>query len=85
MQSNKKFLQMARNIVKTNPKLFETLVEFEKTGKIRTKTKLTFTIDKTIAMQFKKFCREKGYNMSAKIEQAMKQIIGIDLQQQEKP
>ena len=50
-------------------------MEFEKTKKIRTKSRLNFTIDKSIASEFKKFCRNKGYNMSAKVEQAIKNII----------
>lgn len=74
MQSNK-LLKIADNIVKKDPELFETLMEFEKSKKIRTKVKLNFTIDKAVASKFKKFCREHGYNMSAKIEQAMRDII----------
>ncbi len=74
MPSNK-LLKIAKRTVKNNPELFNNLMEFEKTKKIRTKTKLNFTIDKSIASKFKKFCREKGYNMSAKIEKAMEQII----------
>lgn len=74
MQSSK-FLKTAHGIVKREPEVFETLMDFEKTKKIRNKTRLNFTIDKTVAANFKKFCREKGYNMSAKIEQAMKEII----------
>jgi len=73
MQSNK-FLHIAETIVKKNPELFETLMEFEKTSEIRTKTRLNFTIDKEIASKFKKFCRDNGYNMSAKIEHAMQEI-----------
>ncbi len=74
MQSNK-FLGIAKEIAKKDKAMFDTLIEFEKTKKIRTKTRLNFTIDKSIASQFKKLCRDKGYNMSAKIEQAMKDII----------
>ena len=43
-----------------------------------TKTRLNFTIDKAIAAQFKNFCKEEGYNMSAKIEKAIKDIITKD-------
>ncbi len=74
MQSNR-FLKIAKEIVKKNPELFDTLMEFEKTRKIRTKTRLNFTIDKNTASLFKKFCREKGYNMSAKMEQAIRNIL----------
>ena len=74
MPSNK-FLKIAREIVKKDKIVFDTLMEFEKTKKIITKTRLNFTIDKNIANKFKKFCRNKGYNMSAKIEEAMEKII----------
>ena len=70
-----KFVQKAKEIAKRDSEVFETLMEFEKTKKIRTKTRLNFTIDKNIASQFKKYCKRKGYNMSAKIEQAMQEII----------
>jgi len=75
MPSNK-FLDIAKDVTQKNPQLFETLMDFEKTKEIRTKTRLNFTIDKNIASRFKKFCREKSYNMSSKIEQAMKDMMG---------
>ena len=74
MPSNK-FLEIAGKIAEKNKPLFDTLTEFEKTKKIRTKTRLNFTIDKSTASRFKKFCRDKGYSMSAKVEQAIKQIL----------
>ena len=74
MPSNK-FLKIARNIAERDKALFDTLIEFEKTKRIRTKTRLNFTIDKAIASRFKKFCRDKGFNMSAKIEQAIGNLI----------
>ena len=53
-----------------NPRAIEASVV-----KIRTKTRLNFTIDRSVASRFTKLCKEKGYNMSAKIEQAMKELI----------
>ena len=73
--SSNKFHEIAKSIVRNDRELFNTLLEFEKTKKIRSKTKLNFTIDKSLASNFKKFCKEKGYNMSAKIEKAMEEII----------
>ena len=75
MQYNTKFIEKAREIAKRDKAVFDTLLEFEKTKKIRTKTKLNFTIDKSIAFQFKQFCRKHGYNMSAKVEQAMRKLM----------
>ncbi|MBI2106720.1 hypothetical protein HYT57_01935 [Candidatus Woesearchaeota archaeon] len=72
MQSNTKFLKIAKGIVKKDKPLFDTLIEFEKTKKMITKTRMNFTVDKTVASRFKKFCRDKGYNMSSKIEQYMR-------------
>jgi hypothetical protein len=74
MQSNK-FIKIAEKIAERDKAVFDTLIEFEKTKRIRTKERLNFTIDKNLASQFKKMCREKSYNMSSKIEQAMKEIL----------
>ena len=77
MPSNN-FLKIAGNISERDKALFDTLIEFEKTKRIRTKTRLNFTIDKAIASRFKKFCRDKGFNMSAKIEQAIGNLVEKD-------
>ena len=74
MPSNK-FLKIAKKITKEDKAMFDTLLEFEKTRKIKTKTRLNFTIDKKVAEKFKKYCRKHGYNMSAKIEEAIRKII----------
>ncbi len=74
MQSNK-FIKIAKNIAKKDKELFDSLIEFEKTHRIKSKTRLNFTIDKNTASQFRKYCREHGYNMSAKIEQTMNETI----------
>ncbi len=74
MQSDK-FLKKAHEIAQRDKIVFDTLMEFERDKRIRTKTRLNFTIDKNIAAKFKKYCREKGYNMSSKIEKAIQDII----------
>ena len=74
MPSNK-FIEKAKEISKRDKEVFDTLMDFEKTKEIRSKTRMNFTVDKVIARNFKKFCREKGYNMSNKIEQAMEKIM----------
>jgi len=73
MQSE--IIKLAKKIAKRDAEFFNTLIEFEKTKKMQTKTRLNFTIDKSVASRFKKYCRSKGYNMSAKIEKAMEQIV----------
>ena len=74
MRSNK-FIELAKKIAQRDKETFDSLMEFEKTGKVRTKTRLNFTIDRSIASNFKKYCQKKGYNMSAKIEQSMQKIL----------
>ncbi|MBI4439535.1 hypothetical protein HY638_01025 [Candidatus Woesearchaeota archaeon] len=74
MPSNK-FVKTAKRIAERDKALFDELLEFEKTKKIRTKTRLNFTIDKGVASRFKRLCREKGYNMSARVEQAINKMI----------
>jgi hypothetical protein len=63
------------NIIKERPGAFKALEEFEKTGKVITKTRMNFTIDREIARQFKEFCRKNGYNMSSIVEQSIKKIV----------
>lgn len=73
--SSSKIQKIAKRIVNNNPELFNALMEFEETKKIRTKKRLNFTIDKNVASNFQKFCREQGYNMSAKVEQMIKKSM----------
>lgn len=70
-----KFLKIAETIAERDKEVFDTLMDFEKTKKIRTKVRLNFTIDKSVASRFRKFCREHGYNMSAKVEQALIDLV----------
>jgi hypothetical protein len=74
MQS-KKFIETAQKVARRDRKVFDQLLDYEKTKRIRTKDKMTFTIDRATASQFKKYCRRKGYNMSAKMEQAMELLM----------
>ena len=66
-----KIQRIAKRIVEEDKDMFDALLEFEKTRKIRTKERLNFTIDIGTAQKFRRFCREHGYNMSAKIEEMM--------------
>ncbi len=74
MQSNK-ILKIAHDIVVRDKIVFDTLMEFERDKRIRTKKRLNFTIDKNTADKFRRYCREKGYNMSSKIEKAMEDML----------
>ncbi len=77
MPSNQgnKFLETADRILREKPEMFEALMEYERTKRIRTKERVNFTIDRTVSSNFRKFCREHGYNMSAKIEQTMREML----------
>lgn len=70
-----KFLKLAKTIAKRDKQAFDNLLEFEDTKKIRTKTRMDFTVDKAVAANFKKYCRDNGYNMSAKVEQLIKKFV----------
>ena len=70
-----RIVKLAKKIAVRDKRLFDSLIEFEKTGKIRTKTRLNFTIDKDLGDRFRKYCRDKGYNMSAKIEGCIEELV----------
>lgn len=73
--SSDKFMKIAKDIAKKNKETFDALIQYEKTGKIRSKTRMNFTIDKSIAQNFKQYCEENGFNMSSKVEKAMNEMI----------
>lgn len=73
-----KIVQIARQIVREDNAIFDTLMEFERTKQLRTKTRVNFTVDRSISARFKRYCRDNGYNMSAKVEQAMDEIVRKD-------
>lgn len=75
MRSSNKFLKIAKRIAKEDKEIFDTLLEFEKTQKIRNKTRLNFTIDKGIATKFRKHCLKNHINMSTKIQEYMEKLI----------
>ena len=75
--SSTKFQKLAKKIAVRDKAIFDSLIEFENTGKIRTKTRMNFTIDKDIASKFKKYCKDKGINMSAKIEKLMDNLSNM--------
>ena len=62
-------------IIKKNLSSFKALEEFEKTGKIVTKKRMNFTIDRELAKRFRDYCKNKGENMSNKIEECIKNIL----------
>ena len=70
-----KIKKIANKVLKKDKALFDSLIEYEKTGKIESKKRMNFTIDKSVSNEFSNYCRKHGYNMSSKIEKAMQMII----------
>jgi len=64
-----------KRIIRENEVVFKTLEDFEKTGKVITKTRMNFTLDKEIAKKFREYCKKKGKNMSQEIENFIKEKV----------
>ena len=70
-----KFVKTVERIIKEHPGAFKALEEFEKTGKVITKKRLNFTIDRELARKFREHCKKKGLNMSELIEDSIRQKL----------
>ena len=79
MSSNKVLSKIDR-IIKENPRAFEALLEFEKTGKLPKtvyRDRINLTIDSSLLKNFRKYCQENGYNMSRLIEKHIKEELKL--------
>ena len=79
MSSNKVLSKIDR-IIKENPRAFEALLEFEKTGKLSKtvyRDRINLTIDSSLLKKFRKYCQEHGYNMSRLIEKHIKEELEL--------
>ena len=71
----KSFAEYAMEGIRKHPEIFSALEEFEKTKKIRKfsyRKRPDITIDEQVLNKFKRYCQEKGLNMSRVIESYMK-------------
>jgi hypothetical protein len=59
-------------VIREKPALFKALEDFEKTGKLITKTRMNFTIDSEISKKFREYCRKNNINMSKAVEDFMR-------------
>jgi len=79
MPRNKKTLyDYGKEGIKEHPELFEALLEFERTGRLKKpnpKTRANFTIDHKLLNQFREYCQDKGFKMSSLIEKSIKKIL----------
>jgi hypothetical protein len=76
--SSSEFLSKARNIIKENPRMFDALLEFERTKKLPKlayRKRINLTIDENLLREFKRYCKEKGYNMSRLTEKYIKEEL----------
>ena len=72
------FAKSALKGIKKHPEIFSALEEFERTKKIKKfsyRKRLDITIDEQMLNKFKKYCREKGLNMSRIIESYIKKEL----------
>lgn len=72
------FAEYAISGIKKHPEIFAALEEFERTKRLPRFTRrkrIDITIDERTLMNFKKYCLEKGLNMSRIIENYMKQEL----------
>ena len=79
MSSNKVLSKIDR-IIKENPRAFEALLEFEKTGKLPKtvyRDRINLTINSSLLKEFRKYCQERGYNMSRLIEKHIKEELKL--------
>ena len=79
MSSNKVLSKIDR-IIKENPRAFESLLEFEKTGKLPKtvyRDRINLTINSSLLKEFRKYCQERGYNMSRLIEKHIKEELEL--------
>lgn len=69
------FQKRIRKIIKKHTSVFKALEEFEKTGELKTKKRMNFTIDRELSKQFREYCNKNKINMSKIIEDCIKKII----------
>ena len=76
--SSGKFLERAKKIIKENPRMFEALLEYERTKKLPKlvyRERINLTINGNLLRKFKRHCQENNYNMSRLIESYMKKEL----------
>ena len=78
--SSNKVLNKINRVIKENPRAFEALLEFEKTGKLPKtvyRERINLTIDSSILREFKRYCRKHNHNMSRLIEKHIKEELKL--------
>lgn len=71
-------VEKARKIIKENKGLFETLEEFDRTGKLRKasyKERYNFTLDEDLMIKFRSYCSKNNMKMSPVVEDLIKKFL----------
>ena len=72
------FTEKARKIIQENKGLFESLEEFDRTGKLRKasyKERYNFTLDEDLMNGFRSHCRKNNMNMSKVVEDQIRKLL----------
>ena len=75
-----KFLETARRVVRENPEVFDSLLEYERTKKLPKltyHTRANFTIESKLLSKFRAYCAERGMNMSKVLEKHIKEELKL--------
>ncbi len=78
-KDDKRFIEIARNLIKKNPEVFEALMDFERTKKLpklSRKERINLTIDSALLKKFRDYCRTNNKVMSKIIEEKIKEELG---------
>ena len=73
-----KFVELAKQIVRKHPEMFESLMEYERTGKLpkpNPKIRANFTIDARAFRSYREYCKKHGCKMSSRIEKFMQEEL----------
>ncbi|HLC46594.1 MAG TPA: hypothetical protein VJI75_02525 [Candidatus Nanoarchaeia archaeon] len=69
---------LAKSIINRYPEVFESLLEYEKTKKLRKlyrRARFNITIDENVLRDFKAYCAKNNINMSRALEKKMLEMM----------
>lgn len=75
------FLERAKKVMEEKEDLLNVLEEYDRTGKLRKRTykiRPSFTIDEELFISYRNYCKKRGINMSARIENFIRHELGKD-------
>ncbi len=78
MLSGKGLLETGKRLLKEQPEIFDALLEFERTKRVLKftyKKRFNFTLDPLLVNKFRTFCEKKGFKMSTRLEQHIREDL----------